>query len=117
MARLLLAALALCCSSTIHLAEAGRSLLISDEQAQAAVKSLDQAAGNVLSQLSTAVASTDSSNSSSNNLQDKTLNAINAHAPFFKTDLGYFIRPQVLLPTSESLSCSQPRARTQFPCK
>jgi SNF family Na+-dependent transporter len=107
MARLLLAALALICC-TQQLAEAGRSLFISDEQAQAAVQSLDQAAGQVFTQLTNALASsgigsTDSSSSSSESkLQNKTLEAINENAPFWKSPMGYYIRPQVMLTISPS---------------
>lgn len=98
MARLLLAALALSCC--LGLQAAGRTLLLTDQQAQAQLQGLDQVAGTVFSQLSDAVTSSGvltppSSSSYSKDLQDKTIDYINHHAPLWKSDMGYFIRPQV----------------------
>lgn len=98
MARLLLAALALICCLGLS-AAAGRSLLLSDQELQAQIQGLDQAAGTVFSQVSDAVATSGvvppTSNSYSSDLQQKTIDAINKHAPLWKSDTGYFIRPQV----------------------
>ncbi len=98
MARLLLAALALCCCLGLS-AGAGRSLLLTDQEAQAHLQGLDQAAGSIFSQVSDAVASSGvvptASNSYSDDLQQKTIASINQHAPLWKSDVGYFIRPQV----------------------
>ena len=96
MARLRLAAVALYCCIALSTA-AGRTLQQSwDEALKQSLQVVDQAAGQVLGQVADGVAASGVVDSSvPPALQNQTIDAINQHAPVFKTDMGYFIRPQV----------------------
>ena len=95
MPRLHLAALALLCSTALA---AGRTLQALDQQSwQSGLQTVNQAAGDIFSQVSDAVQASGVTQSSvSPALANRTLDYINSHAPLWKSDLGYFIRPQVL---------------------
>ena len=96
MARLRLAAVALYCCIAFSTA-AGRSLQQSWDQAlKQSLQVVDQAAGQVFGQVADGVAASGVVDSGvPPALQNQTIDAINKHAPVFKTDMGYFIRPQV----------------------
>lgn len=96
MARLHLAALALLCSAA--LSSAARTLQALDQQSwQSGLQTVDQAAGDIFAQVSDAVqASGVTASSVPPALANRTLDYINKHAPLWKSDMGYFIRPQVL---------------------
>ena len=94
MDRLRLAAMALCCCIALS-AAAGRSLQQSWDQAlKQSLQAIDQAAWHVFSQVAMTAAAS-SVVDKSVPLQNKTIDDINEYAPVFKTDMGYFIRPQV----------------------
>ena len=95
MTRLRPAAVALCCCIALSTA-AGRSLQQSWDQAlKQSLQVVDQAAGQVLGQVADGVASGVVDSSVPPALQNQTIDAISKHAPVFKTNMGYFIRPQV----------------------
>ena len=80
---------------------AGKTLQQSwDEALKQSLQVVDQAAGQVLGQVADGVAASGVVDSSvPPALQNQTIDAINQHAPVFKTDMGCFIRPQVCAPT------------------
>ena len=100
MARLRLAAVALYCCIALSTA-AGRTLQQSwDEALKQSLQVVDQAAGQVFGQVADGVAASGVvDHSVPPALQNKTIDGINRYAPVFKTDTGYFIRPQVCAPT------------------
>lgn len=95
--RLRFTALALCCCAALA---AGRTLQMENLQKawQSSLQTVDQAAGDVFTQVSDAVqASGVTADSIPPALADKTLDYINKNAPLWKSDMGYFIRPQARL--------------------
>lgn len=94
MARLQSAALALCCCLGLA-AAAGRSLQMTEQDWKSSLQTVDQAAGQVLGQITDAVAASGViATAVPSSMRNKTIEGINAHAPVWKSDLGYFIRPQ-----------------------
>ena len=89
---------ALCCwciALCLVAAASGRGLLISDQQAQKALDTVTSAAGDIFGQAFQALASSGVADSLTPWQRNHTIDAINQRAPEWKTDLGYFIRPQV----------------------
>ena len=82
--------------STSVAGASGRGLLVTDQQAQHALDTVTSAAGDIFGQASQALASSSLADDTMSPWQkNHTIEAINHRAPEWKTELGYFIRPQV----------------------